>query len=186
MMDINSSTRIFADDATLTVFTIIYKSIDEAEVAFNVDLGNVMEWLPIYIHRYYTTCIHTYTVYYNSRHALSNGLRGSVSRASHQIRGVVSSILTVKALELHFSQLISVESYTFAKYPYRLPLQVIECKIPILFLIYSIHSPALPPFTYILEILTRSQQRPSWLTIVARASHQIRRGGGGVRFSPKA
>ena len=56
-------------------------------------------------------------------------------------------------------------SYTLAKYPYRLPLRVIECKIPILFLNISyIHSPALPPFTYILELMTSSQQRPSWLS----------------------
>ena len=42
-----------------------------------------------------------------------------------------------KNLELHFFQLVSVESYkiyTLAKYPYRLPLLIIECKLPILFL----------------------------------------------------
>ena len=34
----------------------------------------------------------------------------SMSWAYHEIRGVVSSILTDKALELHFSQVVSVES----------------------------------------------------------------------------
>ena len=34
--------------------------------------------------------------------------------------------------------------------------------MPTLFLIYP--SRALPPFTYILELMTRSQQRPSWLS----------------------
>ena len=37
-----SSTRMFADDATLTISA---KSISEAEVVLNVDLGNIKEWL---------------------------------------------------------------------------------------------------------------------------------------------
>ena len=50
--------------------------------------------------------------------------------------------------------------------PSYLPLLIIECKMPILFLIYPmyLHRRYHAPFIYILEPKTCSQQRPSWLS----------------------
>ena len=51
------------------------------------------------------------------------------------------------------------------KYPYRLPLLVIECKMPILFLIYPIYIHRHYHHSHVvLKLMTHSQQRPSWLS----------------------
>ena len=60
--------------------------------------------------------------------------------AERRTRFAVSWVqFSPKALELHFSQLVFVESYTLAKYPDRLPLPDIECKMPILVLMFPIY-----------------------------------------------
>ena len=53
--------------------------------------------------------------------------------------------------------------------PSYLPLLIIECKMPILFLIYPIYihrhyRHSFTVYIYIPELMTRSQQRPSWLS----------------------
>ena len=54
---------------------------------------------------------------------------------------------------------------TLAKYPYCLPLLVIEWKMPILYLIYPIYIMIRHyHHSHILELITRSQQRPSLLS----------------------
>ena len=72
---------------------------------------------------------------------------GCVNFLSNDLRGSQSVALDLRGRDSHqrlwsciFSQLVSVESmeiYSLPKYPYRLPLLFIKCKITMLIVVYN-------------------------------------------------